>query len=309
MKVKFMKIPFLVTMIAVFLSRVYQFVFLRDTVARNNWETIEICLFVIASISVLIMLILSIRPKGVTFSFSFGKSISTSVTGILSGIAIICDSFYNLFKYINEYRDIMLLLLGVSGVIAGIIFIFMSISFIKGKNLFEHKGILTLLPVIWGIFRLLELFFTYYSTSNKVWTVPDEFATIFLLLFLLNLARILADIDHPKKMVYLILCGLSSVMFIFIYTTLNFANQIVLNNTISATDSITLVMDLLIAVYMIMIINAVKLEKKSNKTQITEISTISAETPKVDTTVSAPNVNMSQIDNLVNEIKNENGKE
>lgn len=307
MKVKFMKIPFFVTMIAVFLCRVYQFIFIKDTIARNHWDIIEISLFAISAISILIMAIFAFRPKGAIFSFRLGKSTLTGIIGILSGVAIIFDSFYKLFKYISEYRDIMHLFLGIFGIAAGIIFILMNKGFLKGKNLLEHKGLLYLLPVIWGIFRLLELFFLYYSTSNKIWSVPDEFAIIFLLLFLLNLARILSNMNQTKELVRLILCGLSSTIFIFTYTTLSLANQIIVNDRIDA-NFITLAMDIILAVYMILIINAVKLEKESNQNPVMD-DTVEKQEPVVEAPKESENITMNQIDTLVDKIKSEDGVE
>ncbi|MDQ5983017.1 MAG: hypothetical protein RUMPE_00012 [Eubacteriales bacterium SKADARSKE-1] len=304
MKAKFMNIPFFLTMIAILLSRVYQLIFIKDSVARSNWNTIEIALFAIAAISVLVMFILSIRPKGVIFYFSFGKSTSTGIIGLLSSFLIVFHSIYKLFQYINEDRDIMHLLLGILGVATGIILIFMSISFINGKVPFEHRGILTLIPVIWGIFRLLELFFTYYSTSNKIWAVPDEFAAIFLLLFLLNLAKSLAKLNNHKDLVKLIFCGLSSVIFTFNYTTLGFINKVLSTGTILTSSSITLIMDLLLAAYIIMIINSIKLEKETNHQSTKEENIVESKPLKTDSE-NTDAMNMSQINQLVDTIKNE----
>lgn len=306
MKVKLMKVPFFITMIAVLLARIYQFVFINDSIARGNWELIEIALSALAFVSILVMFIFSIRPKGVVFYFSFNKSIFTSIIGILSGIAVIGDSSFKLLKYITESTDIILFLMGIFGIFTGIIFIFLSISFIKGKNLFDNIRIISLIPVIWGILRLLFLFFSYYSTSNKFWFVPDEFAVIFLLSFLFNLAKILADINTPKDLVRLILFGLSAVTFIFIYTTLSFANQTVLNNEILSSGNLTLLMDILIAIFVITIINSVKFEKEKSISQPVEANL--KPTNKEISSHSA-DINMSKIDELVDEIKGEKGIE
>ena len=137
---------------------------------------------------------------------------------MLAGVFLGAESITKLLNYINGYRDIMQLVLSLFGIASGIVFVMIGICYFIGKNIFKNREILVLIPVVWSIIRLFERFSVYSSVSRYPWEMLDEIVVIFVTLFLLNLARVFANVDNAGKLRGLFVFGYLSVIFIVFET-------------------------------------------------------------------------------------------
>ena len=277
MKTKHLFIPFIVSLFATLICRVCQIL------NPVNTQVFEIICFFVALTALVISSIITRTTTNITSHLQIKKNLLVTVFSMISSLLIITDSFVRLINYITLYRDIMQLFTGIFGILSGITFALIGISFYKGENCFKDKKIVTLFPCVWGILRLLELFFIYSTVSNKPWEITDDVSIILLVAFFLNLARAFAEIENNKKIKKLLLWGFNFSAFAFIYSSSKLLAYIKIYNNFEFDSFITYLMDLILGIFVIIFlinINTDKTETELNpivKTEPNEVSETQSE--------------------------------
>ena len=260
MKTKHLFIPFVFSIIATIICRVFQIL------NPINVQIFEIICFFIALTSLVISSIMLRTTKNITSNLQIKKSLIVTVFSMIASLLIIIDSFVRLINYITLYRDIMQLSIGIFGILSGITFVIIAISFYKGENHFNSKKIITLFPCVWGILRLLELFFIYNIVSNNPWEMSDNISMMILLAFFLNLARGFAEIKNDKKIKRLLLWGFSFSAFVFIYSSNKLLAYTKTYANFEFDSFITYLTDLILGIFVIVFL----INIKTNKTESDE---------------------------------------
>ncbi len=151
-----------------------------------------------------------------------------SVVSVLMGFGIAVDSFSILSDYLALYTantgnylavsdyvsaqgGTLMLAQAVTGALAAIYFIISALSSIN-KNLMSKIKILCILPVIWCIFRLLFRFRRTISFVNVSDLLLELFNIVFVMVFLLALAQVIAKIDADNVFWKLYAYGLPAAM-------------------------------------------------------------------------------------------------
>ena len=276
MKTKHFALPLIISILATLICRI------TGIISPSTSPNSEIICFWVAFLAFIVVFIMNLMIKTSDRKLVIKKNLIDSICSVTSAVLIIFDSFVRLISYINVYRDIMQFLIGIFGILSGITFAIIAVSYYKGKNLFKSQNFITLFPPIWGIFRLLELFFVYNSVSNSPWEMVDEIAVIFLLLFLFNQARTFADVKHTKKIRNMFLWGIPSSIFIFLYTSLNFVNYMSNINSFEVNSFTTLLTDLSIGVYIILFLFTINIKNEIEETAVLETTPINNTTFEAD---------------------------
>ena len=223
MKLKHLKIPVFISLVLLAVMFILQTAGkLNGIFGNSDFMCNAVCFFSILFLAVVIIVMgYCIKwPKDFSFTVNknVNKNVSTSIFSLLTGVFLGAESITKLLNYINGYRDIMQLVLSLFGIASGIVFVMIGICYFIGKNIFKNREILVLIPVVWSIIRLFERFSIYSSVSRYPWEMLDEIVVIFVTLFLLNLARVFANVDNAGKLRGLFVFGYLSVIFIVFET-------------------------------------------------------------------------------------------
>lgn len=219
MKLKHLKIPVFISLVLLAVMFILQTAGkLNGIFGNSDFMCNAVCFFSILFLAVVIIVMGYCIKWPKDFSFTVKKNVSTSIFSLLTGVFLGAESITKLLNYINGYRDIMQLVLSLFGIASGIVFVMIGICYFIGKNIFKNREILVLIPVVWSIIRLFERFSVYSSVSRYPWEMLDEIVVIFVTLFLLNLARVFANIDNAGKLRGLFVFGYLSVIFIVFET-------------------------------------------------------------------------------------------
>lgn len=223
MKLKHLKIPVFISLVLLAVMFILQTAGkLNGIFGNSDFMCNAVCFFSLLFLAVVIIVMgYCIKwPKDFSFTVNknVNKNVSTSIFSLLTGVFLGAESITKLLNYINGYRDIMQLVLSLFGIASGIVFVMIGICYFIGKNIFKNREILVLIPVVWSIIRLFERFSVYSSVSRYPWEMLDEIVVIFVTLFLLNLARVFANVDNAGKLRGLFVFGYLSVIFIVFET-------------------------------------------------------------------------------------------
>lgn len=219
MKLKHLKIPVFISLVLLAVMFILQTAGkLNGIFGNSDFMCNAVCFFSILFLAVVIIVMGYCVKWPKDFSFTVKKNVITSIFSLLAGVFLGAESITKLLNYINGYRDIMQLVLSLFGIASGIVFVMIGICYFIGKNIFKNREILVLIPVVWSIIRLFERFSVYSSVSRYPWEMLDEIVIIFVTLFLLNLARVFANVDNAGKLRGLFVFGYLSVIFIVFET-------------------------------------------------------------------------------------------
>ena len=219
MKLKHLKIPVFISLVLLAVMFILQTAGkLNGIFGNSDFMCNAVCFFSILFLAVVIIVMGYCVKWPKDFSFTVKKNVITSIFSLLAGVFLGAESITKLLNYINGYRNIMQLVLSLFGIASGIVFVMIGICYFIGKNIFKNREILVLIPVVWSIIRLFERFSVYSSVSRYPWEMLDEIVIIFVTLFLLNLARVFANVDNAGKLRGLFVFGYLSVIFIVFET-------------------------------------------------------------------------------------------
>lgn len=219
MKLKHLKIPVFISLVLLAVMFILQTAGkLNGIFGNSDFMCNAVCFFSILFLAVVIIVMGYCVKWPKDFSFTVKKNVITSIFSLLAGVFLGAESITKLLNYINGYRDIMQLVLSLFGIASDIVFVMIGICYFIGKNIFKNREILVLIPVVWSIIRLFERFSVYSSVSRYPWEMLDEIVVIFVTLFLLNLARVFANVDNAGKLRGLFVFGYLSVIFIVFET-------------------------------------------------------------------------------------------
>ena len=307
MKLKSTWIPFVLAFVAVLGLKIYQFITLGDATIRVQWSNIDMISMGIVVVAAVIIIIMSIFSKDSPKVFVVSKDFFTGTIAILTGLMVIWSSINELIIYLSYQRDIMYLSLSILGILAGLIFILLGVCSFKGKDLFQKCRLLTLLPSAWVLVRILNLFFKYNSIPTNLSHVATSFAEIFLVFFLFYQARLFAGLFTQNTFKKVFYFGFSTILFITLYATNDLLTVIDTGRKISIVNLIYIITDLVIAFYVLCFVSGLKLGK--NLENISEALHESEQTEQItkdNIDEIEKNESMTQVNALIEEIKNEN---
>ena len=128
---------------------------------------------------------------------------------IISGILNLLSLLYSM--------DTKIFFFGITIILSGIAFIFISSIHLTGKNIFVPTPLLALLPTIWACVRLAVLFLYYSSIDNGKVDKFDIISSAFLILFFFSQSKIMAYIPGSKLVQKLFAFGLPYVLMSMLY--------------------------------------------------------------------------------------------
>lgn len=313
MKLKFTWIPFILSFITVLGLKIYQFVTLGDATVRTQWSNIEAITFIVALIAAIIITIMSLISKDSPEVFVLNKDIFTGTIAVLTALMVIWSSVNELIIYLSYKREIVYLFLSIFGILAGLVFIMSGVCFFKGKDFFQKYKLLTLLPTVWVLIRILNLFFAYNSIPTNLSHVTTSLAEIFLVFFLFYQARLFSGLFTKNTFKSIFYFGFAAILFVTLYATNNLLSIIDTGRKISINNLVYLITDLIIAFYVLCFISGLKLGKNLDDDVpelLSEPEKIEEKEENVIDNISELNQDesMMKVDELIEEIKNENNK-
>ncbi|MBR1810704.1 MAG: hypothetical protein IJ766_03505 [Clostridia bacterium] len=227
---------FTVLMIAI---RAYQlmYIFEPDTgfyfIEQKNHFTIPL-LYAVAVISFAIYLIVSyISGKTPEGKAPAGKNYYLATASVVFAVTLVADAMlcfskvFNLYdsaiyptfkQFLSETKSAPIIMEVVCALLAALYFIIVAVSYFTGNQAFKSSKVLSVAPVCWCIFRLIGRFIraeSFIHTSELFWEMA---AATFLMLFFLEFARIMSDVDGKNKLNIAVgfgLCGAASAFMLF----------------------------------------------------------------------------------------------
>lgn len=287
MKLKYTWIPFSIASLIVIFTRALQ---LTGNLTISFPLGTESFFFLTALSGLVLVILMSVFYKSLQKNFFINKNIILGITGLLAGISSIFFSIDRIKFYLNANHMGVYIFLGLTGLVASFIFIIMSISSIIGKNLLENFKILSLIPTLWAVVRLFSVFIEYNSTINNIFTMSDEISAIFFLLFLFNHAKVFANIEYKDTDKKIFISGMGTTMFSLVYISKLIFEQISSTGSFNIWAFPGALMDLLFAVYAILFIINLKKCSYEKAAQIDNVDTSSETTEKNEEVTTNENI-------------------
>ena len=310
MKLKYISVPFILSLIAIIALRVYQFSSIGNAKVRLEWTNLELICVMITVAFLAFAIIISILSRNIPNFLKVDKHTFTGIIGALAGVLISCNGVADIIRFItSSKKDLLVLFLGIFGIAAGIIFIGLSFCSIKGGNIFETNKLLLLLPTVWGLLRLLQMFFVYNAIATNIIDMSDEFAVIFLLLFMFYQSKLFAGIINKFAFRAVFMFGFTATLFIIIYSSLELLRCIDMGESLGIYRIIALTADLALGLYIALFLFSINANSKA-KGMIEYAKEL--EDKKEDNVAKAEkenkeesSIDMKQVDHLVKEIEQE----
>lgn len=314
MKLKFNWIPFILSFITIFSLRMYQILSVGNAYIRMQWDNIEMICFTTALVASIIIVAMSYLSKDVSDDFVLNKNVLSGAISILTSAVIAWNSFYKINSYLinnNDDNSWINLVSSILGFLACIAFILIGFNFFYAKNYFENYRLLTLVPTLWVLSELLNLFFKYNSIPTDITNVSNALAKIFLLFFLFAQARLFAGLFSSITLKKLFYFGFSAILFITVslsnYIATSMDNRDELNLKVIAL----IILEIILVIYILSIL----LTTKTKEIQLTEknVSINSTqervndnnEDVKKNECEGSIKSDMSEVDRLIEDIENE----
>lgn len=195
----------------------------------DNYSSISVIVFyaVLAVISFLILLLTFLSAKVPAAIAPKGRKFGIFMTSLLFSATLLYDAIYNYIPRGNATATIVQNIHSISTLhhvhaifafISCIYFLFFSISYIAGKNLYKSLKILSLAPLILCIVRVLERISVIISIVRVSELFLELIACVFLMLFFMTFARVVSEVNCKGSMWSVIACGSVSVLFILTHS-------------------------------------------------------------------------------------------
>ncbi len=218
MKLKYLYIPFSLTLIIAICLRFYQCVYCVD----ESWKTVRESNFITYLVSILllfstiIMLLLTHFCKEYSRKYKLKRNIFAGIFSLLAGASLVYNSVYQYTSLELSKWSIMMYTIDA---LAGVVFIIMAFSAFTGANLLADLSLLALLPPLSVCMHLANVvFLTYPNLLELSLQIYRTLALIFAVLFLFIYAKLLsgyeAESTIKKAMVISLLCCISSTVYI-----------------------------------------------------------------------------------------------
>lgn len=248
MKLKNNFIIFLISIITVLGFRIYEIIKMSNSLSYKVQPTETICLICMLVFTVLIIF-MSYLSKNIPQKLKLRKNtFLCTLTFIVSGLLMINGVSNVITLFTARTVEIILLFTGVLSVLSGIIFFVLGKDFSGEKNTFLEHQLIILVPVIWLIVRLYQVFRHYQGIAMQVQDMSSEIAIIFLLLYFTNFSRLLSGMYSQKVYKKLYMYSVLGAIFVFMSATYQ-ALDMNFNSTASLGLAISLITDLCLALF------------------------------------------------------------
>lgn len=248
MKLKNNFIIFFISIITILGFRAYEIINMSNSLNYKIQPTETICLICMLIFAVLIIF-MSYLSKNIPQKFKLRKNnFLCTLTFVVSGLLMINGVSDVIKLFTASTVEIILLFTGVLSILSGIIFFVLGKNFSQGKNTFLEHQLIILVPVLWLVLRLYQIFQYYQGIAMQVQDMSSEIAIIFLLLYFMNFARLLSGIHAQKVYKKLYMYSVLGAIFVFMSVTYQ-ALEMAFNSTVSLGLSINLITDLCLALF------------------------------------------------------------
>ena len=296
--------------------RIYQILSVGDAAVRVQWDNFEMLCFVFSAVASVIIIIMSYISKDVPDVFIIKKSLTVGIVSLLTAFFIEWNAINEFSAYLSGDNDWVKLVSSILGDLSGFAFIAIALNFINEKNYFEKHKLLSLLPTLWALALILKLFFKYNSSHTDILNVSDSLAKICILFFLFSQARLFARLFNETTFKKVFYFGFSAVLFTTVYVTNYLAVAIDLGRKLSLNNIVELLTEIAIGAYILCTIYSIKtgkalvLDEKTNlgDSESDELHNDSINNES-DTNVETEQTDMTEVDKLIEDIKNEKAKE
>lgn len=309
MKLKITWVPFVLSLVSIMGLRIYQILSMGNAAVRMQWDTIELICFVIAAVSFGIIIFMSYISKDAPKAFTFKKSFLFNIVSSITSALFFVTAVRGFFSYFNGEKDWLELLTIILTFLTAVVVVFVSESYSKQKNFLEKYKLLTLIPVLWSLARVMKLFFEYNSTPTTVINVSTSLSVIFLTFFWFEHARIFSGLFNTATLKKLVYFGFSAVLFITIYLTNYLAVTMDLGRDLSHNNILSIAVDLFVIFYIMCFISVIQ-SGEGAVLEETVTGDAAADTETTDENESGeqidyPQAEMSEVDKLIEDIQNE----
>lgn len=250
MKLKNNFIVFFISIITILGFRIYEIINMSNLLNYKVQPTESICLICMLVFTVLIIF-MSYLSKNIPQKFKLRKNtFLCTLTFIVGGLLVINGVSDVITLFTASTVEIILLFTGLLSVLSGIIFFVLGKNFSQEKNTFLEHQLIILVPVVWLVVRLYQIFRHYQGIAMQVQDMSSEIAIIFLLLYFMNFARLLSGIYAQKVYKKLYMYSVLGAIFVFMSATYQVL-EMAFNSTVSLGLAISLITDLCLALFAI----------------------------------------------------------
>lgn len=248
MKLKNNFIVFFISIITILGFRIYEIINVSNVPNYNLHPIESICLICMLVFTVLIIF-MNYLSKNIPQKFKLSKNTFLCALAFIVGGLLVINGISDIVALFTASTvEIILLFTGVLSVLSGVIFFVLGKNFSQEKNTFLEHQLIILIPVVWLAVRLYQIFLYYKGVAMQVQNMSSEIAIIFLLLYFTNFARLLSGIYAQKVYKKLHMYSVLGAIFVFMSATYQ-ALEMALNSTVSFGLLISLITDLMLALF------------------------------------------------------------
>ena len=312
MKIKSTWVPFFLSFVAIVSIRLYQILSIGVPAARMQWDNLEMLCFWIAVVASLIIIAISYMSKDVPDIFILRKNLLMGLISFASAIVVNFRCFSELGQVLSSNMDMLGLLRGISGILAGVTFFIIGLCILQEKNIFEKNKLLACLPSFWAAMLLAKLFSEYNSIRTDFIHIADVLGVVCLLFFLFEQARLFVGLFNKETLKKLFFFGFGEVLFTTILITNNLAEAMYSGRHLTSIEIQNLAIQLIMMLYIVSFLCVVRVGSKAEFVE--NISSVSSsqdhEEPIVTNKTPDPEDNyvssdMTEVDALIADIQNE----
>ncbi len=217
----------------------------------------KIYFFIATSILITILIIMPIFIKNVPNQIKMPKNIFCSIFSSIVSIFMIITGLTQFLYFFYDFQ-FKLLFLGLLTLLCSITFIFLIFYHLKSKNLFLSMPHWAIVPTIWAAIKLSILFSINAAIDQGNIDMFNILGSAMLVPFCFALSKLLIHFKSEKLVQKLFMYGMTTALFISIYTSPLLFNGFLETNKISPS----LILDLSIFFYIISLLLSITFYQK-----------------------------------------------
>ena len=194
----------------------------------KDWSVIV--MYALSALAIIVPYVLTTLAKNVPASKSpFRKNMLLAVGALIFAVGIVFDVVSSLSTFLLNAKgfsavgisifgtmdqgQIPLLLEAVLGIFAAIYMLVFGISFIDGRTTYAQYKFMAITPLFWAMSRIVLRFVRKIAYINVSDLMLELFMLAFMMIFLLNFARISSGLANSKAMRTVFSSGFVSIFF------------------------------------------------------------------------------------------------
>ncbi|NLP47347.1 MAG: hypothetical protein GX345_00200 [Clostridiales bacterium] len=202
-------------------------------------------LYAVLALAFLLIYFLSMAKKSeIAFIFNAEKRMFVGFASLYVSVAMVLDAInmannFNLLYYgvqsasSNEISNltmragaIPMLLQAIFAIVAALFFLVLALDFFTGRNNGEKLKLLALSPLVWAIFRILHRFMRTISFLRVSDLFFELVCLVFLMLFFLAFAQLVARVNHRGTDWRMVAHGLNAALMCLLCFVPRFAMSV-----------------------------------------------------------------------------------